>query len=84
MQQWANSLHQGKVLIVSLYVDDLIFTGNFSILFKSTMKKKFEMRDLGLMKYFLGIEVSQTDDGIFICLTKYAKGCFEKVQDVEL
>ena len=49
------------------------------------MKKElFEMTDLGLMKYFLGIEVSQTDDGIFICLTKYAKGCFEKVQDVEL
>ena len=48
------------------------------------MKKEFETIDLGLMKYFLGIEVSQTDDGIFICLTKYAKRCFEKVQDVEL
>ena len=66
--------NQGKVLIVWLYVDDLIFTRNVSIeLFKSTMKKEFEMTDLGLMKYFLGIEVSQTDDGIFICQTKYAK-----------
>ena len=41
----------------------MIFIGNFSIeLFKLTMKKEFEMIDLGLMKYFLGIEVSQTDD----------------------
>ena len=52
--------NQGKVLIVCIYVDDLIFTRNFSIeLFKSTMKKEFEMTNLGLMKYFLGIEVSQ-------------------------
>ena len=71
--------NQGKVLIVCLYVDDLIFTGNFSIeLFKSTMKKEFEMTDLGLMKYFLGIEVSQTDDGIFICQTKYKKDVLKR------
>ena len=67
--------NQGKVLIVCLYVDDLIFTGNFSIdFFKSAMKKEFEMTNLGLMKYFLGIKVSQTDDGTFICQTKYAIG----------
>ena len=43
--------NQGKVFIVCLYVDDLIFTGNFSIeLLKSTMKKEFEMTNLGLMK----------------------------------
>ena len=36
------------------------------------MKTKIEMTDLELMKYFLGIEVDQSDDGIFICQTKYA------------
>jgi len=36
------------------------------------MKKEFEMTDLGLMKYFLGLEVTQTDKGIFICRHKYA------------
>ena len=37
--------NQGKVLIVCLYVDDLIFTGKFSIeLFKSTMKKQLNMK----------------------------------------
>ena len=42
------------------------------------MKKEFEMTDLGLMKYFLVIEVSQTDDGIFICQTKYAKDVLKR------
>jgi hypothetical protein len=34
--------------------------------FRSAMKNEFEMKDLGLMKYFLGIEVDQSDHGIFI------------------
>jgi hypothetical protein len=65
--------HEGKILIVSLYVDDLIFTGDLCVDdFKNTMKIEFEMTDLGLMKYFLGIEVDQSDDGFFIFQTKYA------------
>jgi hypothetical protein len=60
-------------LIFCLYVDDLIFIGDLSIDdFKNAMKTEFEMTDLGLMKYFLGIEVDQSDDGIFICQTNYA------------
>jgi hypothetical protein len=59
---------QGQILIVCLYIDDLIYTDNLSIdMFKSTMKKEFEMTNLGLMKYFLGIEVTQNDKDIFIC-----------------
>jgi hypothetical protein len=51
----------------------LIFTRNLSIDdFKNAIKIEFEMTDLGLMKYFLGIEVDQSDDDIFICQTKYA------------
>ena len=49
---------QGKMLIVYLYVDDLIFTGDFGITdFKEVMESEFEITDLGLMKFFLGIEV---------------------------
>ena len=56
-----------------MYVADLIFTGDLSVDdFKNAMKIQFEMNDLGLMKYFLGIEVDQSNDGIFICQTKYA------------
>jgi hypothetical protein len=48
---------QGNMLIVCLYVDDLIFTSDFGIEgFKSLMKDEFEMTDLGLMRYVLGIE----------------------------
>jgi hypothetical protein len=36
------------------------------------MKEKFSMTDLGKIKYFLRIEVSQTQQGIFIHLQKYA------------
>lgn len=52
----------GKILIVSLYVDDLIFTGNDKSMcdnFKSSMMLEFDMSDLGRMKYFLGVEVKQ-------------------------
>ncbi|GAU28453.1 hypothetical protein TSUD_55040 [Trifolium subterraneum] len=64
-----------KNLVVSLYVDDLIYTGNDQTLmneFKSSMKRKFAMTDLGKMRYFLGVEVNQTLEGIFMHHQKYA------------
>ncbi|KAJ9554165.1 hypothetical protein OSB04_018210 [Centaurea solstitialis] len=66
----------GKLLIVSLYVDDLIYTGNDKHMcedFKLSMMREFDMSDLGKMRYFLGIEVIQNEDGIFICQRKYAR-----------
>jgi hypothetical protein len=60
---------KGKLLIVCLYVDDLIFTGNDVVMFKELKKSmmiEFEMPDLGMMHYFLGIEVVQSANGIFI------------------
>ncbi|RVW39030.1 Retrovirus-related Pol polyprotein from transposon TNT 1-94 [Vitis vinifera] len=65
---------EGKVLIVSLYVDDLIFTGNDELMFaefKHSMKHEFDMTDLGKMRYFLGLEVLQKSDGIFISQKRY-------------
>lgn len=57
---------EGQILIVFLCVDDLIFTGHLSVdTFKSVMMKEFEMTNLGLMRYFLDIEVVQSDKGIF-------------------
>lgn len=59
----------GDLLILCLYVDDVIFTGNNLKMisdFKHIVTKEFEMTDLGLMSYFLGIEVIQGEDGIFI------------------
>lgn len=39
--------------------------------FKSCMMEKFEMPNLGLLHYFLGLEVHQSEDGIFISQKKY-------------
>jgi hypothetical protein len=71
----------GKFLIVCLYVDDLIYTGNDGKMFqefKNSMKAEFDMTDLGMMRYFLGIEVVQSSAGIFITQKKYAKEILER------
>ena len=73
----------GDILIVCLYVDDLIFTSNNLSLFedfKKAMTKEFEMTDIGLMAYYLGIEVKQVEDGIFISQEGYAKDILEKFE----
>ncbi|XP_016673232.1 uncharacterized mitochondrial protein AtMg00810-like [Gossypium hirsutum] len=64
-----------KMIIVSLYVDDLIVSSNdeqMIIEFRNSMKNEFDMIDLGRMRYFPGIEVLQKSDGIFISQNKYA------------
>ena len=74
---------EGKLLIVCLYVDDLIYTGNDSAMFdafKSSMMKEFAMTDLGMLHYFLGIEVIQSSDVIFLSQGKYAQDILAKVQ----
>ena len=62
-------------LIVSIYVDDLIITGTSLDLienFKTSMKSEFEMTDMGEMKYFLGVEMNQSEAGIHLSQRKYA------------
>jgi len=71
----------GDLLILCLYVDDVIFTGsNLKMIgdFKHIMMKEFEISDLGLMSYFLGIEVIQGDDEIFIHQRKFAAEFLKK------
>ncbi|KAK2395153.1 hypothetical protein QL285_056912 [Trifolium repens] len=46
--------------------------------FKKAMIKDFEMTDIRLMSYYLGIEVKQKEDGIFISQQRYAKEMFKK------
>lgn len=66
----------GKYLIILvLYIDDLILTGSDPNLInhvKSSLKKQFEMTDLGHLHYFLGLQVLQTKEGIFLSQSKYA------------
>lgn len=75
---------EGKILIVSVYVDDLFFTRNDKVMFeefKNAMMSEFDMTDLGKMRYFLGIEVLQRNDGIFISQKKICIGCVKEVWD---
>ncbi|GKC00221.1 retrovirus-related pol polyprotein from transposon TNT 1-94 [Tanacetum coccineum] len=65
----------GKLLFVNIYVDDLLCTGNDERMldeFKCSMKGEFEMTDMGKMRYFLGIEVFQSQAGIHVSQQKYA------------
>lgn len=72
---------QGKLLVISLYVDDLIFAGddeNMVVEFKQSMMNEFDMTDLGKMRFFLGIEVLQLSEGIFIHQRKYVLEVLKK------
>jgi hypothetical protein len=62
------------LIILVLYVDDLILIGSDSKLLnhvKTSLKKKFEMTDLGFFHYFLGLQVLQTNEGISLSQSKY-------------
>ncbi|KAL0546824.1 hypothetical protein IC582_016742 [Cucumis melo] len=65
---------QGIVLLL-LYVDDMIITGNDPQAISDLqhyLGQHFEMKDLGSLNYFLGLEVSRRSDGYLLSQTKYA------------
>ncbi|GJT03670.1 ribonuclease H-like domain, reverse transcriptase, RNA-dependent DNA polymerase [Tanacetum coccineum] len=65
-----------SILLVGVYVDDLIITGTPKKeidKFKDQMKEIFEMSDLGLLAYYLGIEVTQSGGDISIKQSAYAR-----------
>nr|GEY80622.1 copia protein [Tanacetum cinerariifolium] len=62
------------ILLVQVYVDDIIFGSTNKELckgFKKLMKDKFQMSSTGELTFFLGLQVKQKDDGIFISQDKY-------------
>jgi hypothetical protein len=69
-----------SLLLVGVYVDSLIICGpdNREIeVFKQQMKERFSMSDLGLLSYYLGIEVTQKPGEITICQSAYADKIIE-------
>jgi len=71
---------EGKPFIIVLYVDDLILTGDDQLIksCKEDLVREFEMKDMGLMHYFLDIEVWQKDGEVFVSQGKYAKEILRK------
>ncbi|GJS47878.1 retrovirus-related pol polyprotein from transposon RE1 [Tanacetum coccineum] len=68
-------------LIISLYVDDLLVIGSNDHLvkkFKKQMESEFDMSDMGLVSYFLGMEIKQLPNGVHISQRKYASDMLKK------
>ena len=66
--------HEGKITILIVYVDDIILTGNDEHeirRMKESLAQKFEIKDLGNLRYFLGIEVARSKKGIFLTQRKF-------------
>lgn len=64
----------GKVAILIVYVDDIILTGNDETelaALKRRLAKEFQIKDLGVLKYFLGMEFARSKEGLFINQRKY-------------
>nr|GEU52681.1 ribonuclease H-like domain, reverse transcriptase, RNA-dependent DNA polymerase [Tanacetum cinerariifolium] len=81
-----NKAFKTSTLIVGVYVDDLIITGTPRKgidLFKSQREEKIEMTDLGLLAYYLGIEVTQTGGVITIKQTGYINKILKEISMME-
>ncbi|GKA02182.1 ribonuclease H-like domain-containing protein [Tanacetum coccineum] len=68
-----------KFIALLIYVDDIVVTGNCVNEFdKFNLKSKFNIKDLGSLKYFLGIEVIKTGDDLCLSQRKY---CLELLKE---
>jgi hypothetical protein len=57
------------MIFVVVYVDDIIFGSNITTLrrkFATKMKEEFEMSMVGEISFFLGLQVNQTKNGIYV------------------
>nr|GEW13524.1 putative ribonuclease H-like domain-containing protein [Tanacetum cinerariifolium] len=77
---------KGDILLVQIYVDDIIFGATNKDLCKSfekLMKDKFQMSSMGELTFFLGLQVKQKKDGIFISQDKYIPEILRKFRLTE-
>ena len=68
---------------MQIYIDDIIFGATQDSLceeFVVAMKGEFEMSMMGELSFFLGLQVKQTKDGIFLCQSKYCKEILKKFE----
>ncbi|GJV08163.1 putative ribonuclease H-like domain-containing protein [Tanacetum coccineum] len=72
---------KSDILLVEVYVDDIIFGSTRKEMcteFENMMHKKFQMSSMGELTFFLGLQVTQKDDGIFISQDKYVDEILKK------
>jgi len=78
--------HDDSLLLIVLYVDDLLITGSALseiAWVKTALHDRFSMSDMGLLHYFLGLEVSQYTSGIKMAQAKYALDLLDRFQMIE-
>jgi len=71
------------ILVVQIYVDDIIFgstNASHCKEFSKLMQDEFEMSMMGELKFFLGIQVNQNKDEVYVHQTKYTKELSQEVQ----
>ena len=64
-----------------VYVDDLIITGDNIEEIRQTRENlsiRFQMKELGELRHFLGLELDRTKEGIFLCQEKYTKDLLQR------
>nr|GEU40482.1 ribonuclease H-like domain-containing protein [Tanacetum cinerariifolium] len=74
VHQAPKAWHRGDFILVQVYVDDIIFGSSNPLLcreFEALMHDKFQMNDVGELNFFLGLQVQQKKDGIFLSQDKY-------------
>ncbi|GKE20428.1 putative ribonuclease H-like domain-containing protein, partial [Tanacetum coccineum] len=79
--------HKGNILLVRVYVDDIIFGLTKKELFNAfekLMHEKFQMSSMGELTFFLGLQVQQKKDGIFISQDKYVVEILKKFRFTEV
>ncbi|GJR05575.1 putative ribonuclease H-like domain-containing protein [Tanacetum coccineum] len=72
---------KGDILLVQVYVDDIIFGSTKKSLyveFEQIMHKRFQMSSMRELAFFLGLQMKQKDDGIFISQDKYVADILKK------
>ena len=65
---------QGKFTAVLVHVDDMVIASNDkaeTLKLKQQLSSRFQMKDLGDLRYFLGLEIIRTEQGIFVSQKKY-------------
>ncbi|GJY38893.1 putative ribonuclease H-like domain-containing protein, partial [Tanacetum coccineum] len=73
--------HKRDIILVQVYVDDIIFGSTKKAWcdeFEALMKGEFEMSAMGELTFFLGLQVQQRPDGIFISQDKYVQEILKK------
>nr|GEV27416.1 uncharacterized mitochondrial protein AtMg00810-like [Tanacetum cinerariifolium] len=79
--------YKGDILLVQVYVDDIIFGLTKKELcnaFERLMHEKFQMNSMGEFTFFLGLQVKQKKDGIYISQDKYVSEILKKFRFTEV